>query len=74
LQPLNQSGCAQRCGRTLVASSERRRARRRPNQGNLLRLTDNLDRQQDLLFLVEKLFRPAGTLGFSAPDNPIGPE
>jgi hypothetical protein len=49
LQPLNNARGAQRSGRALVPGGESRSARRRPNQGNLLRLTDNLYGQRSLL-------------------------
>ncbi len=45
LQPLYQPRRSQRCGRFLAARQKRGRARWRTNQGNLLRLTDDFDRQ-----------------------------
>ena len=45
LQPIRDSGGAQRCGRALMPGAQGRCARGRAQQGNILRLTDDLDRQ-----------------------------
>ncbi len=45
LQPVGDPGGAQCCGRALEPGAKGRGARGRAQQGNILRLTDDLDRQ-----------------------------
>src|SRR5216683_6870310 len=52
-QAVDQPGSAQRGRGALVPGTERRGAGGRANQGNLLRLTDDLDRQRGAPYFLE---------------------
>ena len=49
LQPFDESGCAQGRGRLFAPWAETCGAGRRADEGNLVRLTDDFDRQSALL-------------------------
>jgi hypothetical protein len=69
LQPLDQPRRSQRRGRFLAPRQKRGRTGWRANQGNLLRLTDDFDRQVLLLVLCVPAYR-AGSIVNCAGQRP----